>query len=131
MSVQLAIAFQIGTLIRLTAAFTREPTPLEIADGTADDADDWQPIDPDTVEARVGKVVAGVMDPMTITQHAYLNSPSDIVRDDVGLYHLDYTAVSANVGKVDENYWAYRFESTGTGQAADESRFLVAESVFP
>lgn len=129
--VQLSITFPLRSLVVLRASFTRPPTQAEIDDGTAEDSDDWQPVDPDGVAARVGKVVDGTMDPATITTHAYLDSPGDIVRDDVGKYHLDFTPPSANVGKQDLNHWAFRFASTGTGQAENEHRFTVAGSEFP
>lgn len=128
---QLAVSFPQGTLVRLSVSFTRRPTQDEIDDGTAVDADDWQPVDPDVVTAKVGQVVAGTMDAMTITDHAYANSPADIERDSVGEYHLDITADGANVGKPALNYWSFRFESQGTGQAAAEGRFLVDASPFP
>lgn len=130
-NLQVCVSFTIGALVRLRASFTRPPTQAEIDDGTAADADDWQPMDPDTITAKVGKVVAGTMDPLTITDHAYTDSPADIVRDDVGEYHLDITADSANVGKPALNYWSFRFQSQGTGQAAEEGRFRVNESAFP
>lgn len=118
MTVQLAITFPLGTLVRLSASFTREPTQEEIDDGTADDADDWQPIDPDTVSARV------LAPDATVSLHDYLGSPEDIERDDVGEYHLDITPEQAGV-------WYFRFESTGDGSAADEHSFTVAASAFP
>lgn len=118
MTVQLGITFPFGTLVRLTASFTREPTQEEIDDGTADDADDWQPIDPDTVSARVMAPDA------TVTNHDYLGSPNDIENDGVGEYHLDVTPDQAG-------RWYFRFESSGDGQAANEHYFDVDASVFP
>ena len=131
MTVQLAAAFPTGTLVRLLASFTRAPTQEEIDDGTATNADDWQPMDPDEVTAKVGKVIAGVMDDETITEHAYLNSPTDIVRTAVGEYYLEITAGSANVGKRELNHWRYRFEGVGNGQSANEYYFVVEGSSFP
>lgn len=127
----LTVSFLTGTLITFTASFKRPPTQLEIDDGTASDADDWQPVDPDTVTARVGMVVDGTMDPLTISEHAYLNSPGDIVRDDVGEYHVDVTAGAANVGARETNYWKYKWESFGNGQAVNEGAFRVLPSEFP
>lgn len=118
MHVQLAIAFPQGSLVVLRASFTRPPTADEITAGTAVDSDDWQPIDPDTVAAQVKDPAAAV------TDHAYLDSPGDIVRDAIGEYHLDVTP--SVPGK-----WYFRFESTGVGQAANEHTFTVAESAFP
>lgn len=128
---QLAVSFPQGTLVRLSVSFTRRPTQEEIDDGTAVDIDDWQPVDPDVITAKVGKVIGGTMDAMTISDHAYADSPADIERDSVGEYHLDITAGSANVGKPSLNFWSFRFESHGTGQAAAEGRFIVDPSQFP
>jgi hypothetical protein len=109
---QLCVSFPFGSLVRLTAVFTREPTDEEIADGTAEDTDDWQPVDPDVV-------TAWVRDPDdNVTDHAYEDSPSDIERDDVGEYHLDLTPDLAGT-------WYYGFISTGSGAAAKEHRFVV------
>lgn len=46
-----------------------------------------------------------------------------LVRDDVGLYHVDIVA-----GTVGE--WPYRFEGTGAVQAVDEHVFKVLASRF-
>jgi hypothetical protein len=118
MLVQLCVTFPFGSLVRLSASFTRPPTQAEIDAGTALDADDWQPVDPDTVSAKL-KDPADV-----ITLHDYIGSPADIVRDDIGEYHLDVTPTVAGT-------WTFRFESTGDGQAANEATFKVDETAFP
>jgi uncharacterized protein YfaS (alpha-2-macroglobulin family) len=46
-----------------------------------------------------------------------------VVKDSTGHYHVDVNADQSGT-------WHYRFESTGTGQAADEGTFEVAESDF-
>lgn len=127
----LTVSFLTGALVRLSASFKRPPTQEEFDDGTACDADDWQPVDPDVVTARVGMVVDGTMDAMTISEHAYSESPADIVKDDVGEYHVDVTAGAANVGARESNYWKYRWESFGNGQAVSEGAFRVLPSDFP
>lgn len=117
-TVQHTLTFKLGTLVRLSASFTRPPTAEEIADGTACDADDMQPVDPDGVVAKVlrpGETIP--------SEHAYLDSPDDIVRDDTGQYHLDVSADAAGE-------WAYRFEGSGTAQSANEHAFKVSESRF-
>jgi hypothetical protein len=119
MPVQLCVAFPIGSLVRVTALFTRAPTAGEIDDGTASDVTDWQPIDPDTVTAFVMAPDA------TVTEYEYTGDPVvGVIRDDVGSYHVDLTPDAAGV-------WNFRFVSTGNGQAASEHRFEVAASVFP
>lgn len=46
-----------------------------------------------------------------------------VVKDSTGNYHVDVNADKSGT-------WFYRFESTGTGQAAEEGTFEVAESHF-
>jgi hypothetical protein len=46
-----------------------------------------------------------------------------LVKDSTGNYHVDVDADESGT-------WYYRFESTGTGQAADEESFIVDESQF-
>lgn len=118
MSVQLCVTYAFGSLIRLTASFTRPPTQDEIDDGTAADSSDWQPVDPDTVSAKVLDPNGGA------TTHAFNDSPADIVNDDVGDYHLDLTPAIAGT-------WTFRFESTGNGAAANEHTFKVDTTAFP
>lgn len=48
---------------------------------------------------------------------------SELVKDGVGLYHADIDANQA--GK-----WRYRWESTGTGQAAKEGEFEITKSLI-
>jgi hypothetical protein len=129
----LTVAFMTGTKVRLECSFRRPPTEAEVTDGTACNADDWQPIDPDTVTAKVGKVVNGTMDEGTISEHVYLLTPppDDIQRDDVGEYHLNITAGTPNEGGKEHNYWSYRWESFGNGQAVVEGMFRVLPSKFP
>ena len=46
---------------------------------------------------------------------------AEVVRDGTGAYHLDVDADA-------EGDWHYRWESTGTGQAAEDHQFIVAPS---
>jgi hypothetical protein len=48
---------------------------------------------------------------------------SSMIRDDVGLYHVDVTAHIAGT-------WFFRFYSTGTGQGSEEGSFYVEPSQF-
>ena len=68
-------------------------------------------------------VYCQVRDPSgNITTYEY-GVDAALVKDDTGEYHVDVD--------VDEvGWWWYRFYGTGTGQAADEERFRVEESVF-
>lgn len=115
----LTVTYLSGSLIGLEASFTRPPTQDEIDDSTADDADDWQPVDPDTVSFLT-------KDPNgDVEQYDYLGSPpGDVVRDDVGEYHLNISPTIAGT-------WTYRVESTGNGQAANEQTFVIQASAFP
>lgn len=90
-----------GAVVRVSAAFAD-------ADG--------QPVDPNTVqlEYRVGSG--------DVTRWVH-GTDSELVKDDVGEYHADIPA--ATPGRY---YW--RWESTGTGQAAEEGEFEVAQSRF-
>lgn len=56
----------------------------------------------------------------TVTSYAY---PATIVRDSLGTYHVDIDANAPGT-------WRYRWESTGTGQAAEEGAFVVKESAL-
>lgn len=117
-NVQLCVTFPFGSLVRLRASFTRAPTQGEIDDGTAEDTNDWLPVDPDTVAAQTKNPNGDFY------QYDYNGSPvGELIRDDVGEYHVD---VSADVAGT----WYFRFYSTGNGEAANEERFKVAESVF-
>lgn len=58
----------------------------------------------------------------TITSYTY-GEDSEVVRDGAGIYHVE---VNANASGM----WIYRFESSGTGQAAEEERFIISESDF-
>lgn len=116
MTARLAVTFPQDDLVRLTVSFTRRPTDEEIAAGTAKDVDDWQPVDPTTVDAWVRPPDDAQ------TMHSYLDSPADIERDDVGNFHLDVVADQAGT-------WYFGFVSTGTGQAAAEHKFVVNETM--
>lgn len=48
---------------------------------------------------------------------------AEVVRSSIGIYYID-------VSVTQEGDWAYRFASTGTGQAAAEGRFRIRGSFF-
>lgn len=74
-----------------------------------------------------------LIDPATVTFKAIKPDRSTItlvygtdaalVKESTGVYYTDLNANQTGV-------WYYRFESTGTGQAAEEFRFKVARSEF-
>jgi len=92
--------YEKGDLVRCSAAFTD-------ADGNY--------LDPTAVLFRFKKPDG------TTTTYTY-GADAELVKDAVGRYHVDVDADA-------EGVWAYRFESTGTGQAAGEEAFTV-DSVF-
>ena len=93
--------YDVGDLIRCQGTFT----------DTNGDA-----VDPTTVTFIV-------LDPSgNETTHVY-GTDAEVVRSAAGVYHVD---VSIDEG----GQWAYRFSSTGTGQAAGEKRYQVVESLF-
>jgi len=57
-----------------------------------------------------------------ITTYTY-GTDAALVRDSIGDYHVDVDVDEAGT-------WYYRFYSTGTGQAAAESNFVVRASEF-
>jgi len=73
---------------------------------------DNQPADPTTVTASIRKPDGTVTD--------YTVSLGEIVRDGVGLYHLDVAVDMAGD-------WFYRFAGTGTVSVADEKTFVARE----
>ena len=93
--------YDVGGLIRCSAIFTN------IA-GAA--------VDPAVVKFKF-RTPAG-----TITTYTY-GTDAALVKDSTGNYHVDVNATG-------EGMWFYRFESTGTGQAAEEHNFFIANSEF-
>jgi hypothetical protein len=67
--------------------------------------------DPAVIKARV-KIPAG-----TYTEYTY-GTDAALIRDGVGQYHLDQSTDTSG-------RWAYRFFSTGAGQAAHDRVFIV------
>jgi hypothetical protein len=55
-----------------------------------------------------------------VTTYTY-GSDAFPIRISAGTYYIDVTPT-------EPGHWAYRFESSGTGQAADEGRFWVRAS---
>ncbi len=73
-------------------------------------------LDPTAVTFKV-KNPAGVE-----TVYVY-GTDVQLIRDSTGKYHVDINANAVGT-------WFYRFESTGTGQAAQEGAFRVQTSNF-
>ena len=62
--------------------------------------------------------------PSTATPTVYTYGvDAELVRSSTGIYYVDL-----NANEVGE--WRYRFYSTGTGQAAEETYFHIRESYF-
>jgi len=97
----MSTTYDVGDLVRCTGTFTN-------AAGTA--------VDPTAVSFML-RAPSG-----TETTYTY-GVDAELVRDGTGVYHVDVDAD-------EEGAWYYRFESTGTGQAAEESRFYVDQSMF-
>ena len=69
-------------------------------------------IDPTTVRFKFKRPDTGA-----VTSYLYLTD-AQVVRDSQGNYHVDVSADAAGE-------WPYRYESTGTGQAAQEGSFFA------
>ncbi len=101
MAVRVTLTFPKGAVVRIDAEFTDEA-------GLA--------VDPTTVRARYK--------PPTASEVALVyGSDVRVVRDGVGLYHVDLEADEAGT-------WSYRWEGTGSAQAVAEARFKIDASVF-
>lgn len=88
--------YEKGDLVRCSAAFTD-------IDGNY--------VDP-------SKVLFRFKDPAGTTTTYTYGADAELVKDDTGRYHVDVDVDA-------EGVWFYRFESTGTGQAAGEDAFTV------
>jgi hypothetical protein len=82
--------------------------------GTFSDADSGDAIDPDVVKVSIKSPDD------TVTTYVY-GVDTEVVKDATGEYHADIDANDAGV-------WFYRWWSTGDGQAAEESRFVVRDA---
>lgn len=90
-----------GNLVRIDGAFT--------------DSND-APADPSTV-------VLKVKDPTGATTTYTQGVDPDLIKDNVGFYHLDLQPTL-------EGVWHYRWEGSGAIKAAGDGRFYVKDSVF-
>ncbi len=90
-----------GDLVVLTAVFTDR-------NGAA--------IDPATVTFKI-------RDPSGAVTTYVFGTDAELVKDSVGNYHVD---VSPSVN----GDYLYRYESTGTGQAAEEGKFQIKRGFF-
>ena len=91
--------YDLGDLVRLTAEFRDTAGQLQ---------------DPTTVAFR-HQAPGGTAETLVY------GTDTEVKRDNVGVFHVD---VSADT----EGAWKIRCESTGTGQAAAESKFFVKTS---
>ena len=61
--------------------------------------------------------------PALVTTLYTYGTDAELVRDSVGHYHVDLNGNAVGT-------WYYRFYSTGTGQTAAESYFVIMTSAF-
>lgn len=94
-------AYVKGNLVRLSGLYTNDV-------GTV--------IDPSVVKVSV-------LEPGELPVTYQYGVDDGVVKDSTGNYHLDIDAET-------EGVWRYRWYSTGTGQAANESAFEIAVSPF-
>jgi hypothetical protein len=97
----LANTYHVGDLVRITGTF-------ENSAGTD--------IDPSVVRAQY-------KDPSGAIISLQYGVDAELVKSATGVYYVDIDADAAGI-------WYFRMYSTGTGQGANESYFLVAESEF-
>jgi len=97
----MASEFTQGAVVRVTGTFTN-------AAGS--------PTDPTTV-------IFKFKNPLGVTTTYTYPTDSQLVKSSTGIYYVD---VNADISGA----WRTRFYSTGTGKAADEDFFMVAESDF-
>lgn len=93
--------YDLGELVRCTGTFTD-------IDGNAQDPE---------------SVFAEILDPSGNEDEYEYGVDAELVKSATGVYYVDVDA--DEVG-----WWSYRVYSTGSGQAAAESKFLVVESDF-
>jgi len=94
-------SYDVGDVVRCTGTFTT-------AAGVA--------TDPTAVNFKV-RTPAG-----TVTTYVY-GTDAELVKASTGVYTVDVPLTTTGT-------WAYRFYSTGTGQAAAEATFWVEQSAF-
>ena len=77
-----------------------------------------QPVDPTTVTYKLKKSDGSIVE--------YETPAAEIVKDDVGIYHVLYVILADDpAGK-----WTFRLAGTGNVIGADEDAFWVAETAF-
>ena len=94
-------SYDVGDLVRCSAVFTDYAGAV---------------LDPTVVKFRFIKPSG------SITRYTY-GTDAQLVKDSVGHYHVDVSVDATGE-------WKYRWQSTGVGQAAEESAFFVRESVL-
>ncbi len=73
-------------------------------------------VDPDSV-------IVQVKDPKGDVSTFTFGTDASVKRDDLGQYHFDVDCAM-------EGQYYYRFHSTGQGQASEEGKFYVLDTVF-
>lgn len=84
------------------------------------------------ISASFKDLAGAAVDPTTVTfkftkpsgvTTSYVYPAAQVVKDSVGNYHVDLSVDASGL-------WLYRWESTGTGQAAENGEFMVEPSAF-
>jgi len=96
------MAYDKSDLVRISATF-RDPFASDVY------------VDPATVALKV-------KDPAAVTT-TYTLAGGQVIRDSLGHFHFDLSVVTAGL-------WSYRWETTGTYQAAQEGSFTVNAGAF-
>lgn len=107
-----------GDLIKIRGAFTTRE--LSDAEQATFDSDGSLPVgvgqDPTAVHFKT-------KDPAGVTADYEFGVDVEVVKQVAGSYHI---TISADT----DGLWRYRWESTGTGQAATEERFYVRSEFY-
>lgn len=93
--------FHVGDVVRLAAVFKNTA-------GTA--------IDPTAVKVKIKQ-------PGTDGTEYVYGVDGSLIKDSVGNYHIDVDATASGI-------WRWKWYSTGSGKAANEGSFRVAETAF-
>lgn len=77
-----------------------------------------QPVDPTTVTYKLKKKDGTIVE--------YMTPDAEIVKEDVGIYYVQYTILDEDPA----GRWTFRLAGTGNVIGADEVTFWVAETAF-
>jgi len=98
----------------MTIQVYQKGDPVTLSEAFRDGAGEL--VDPDTVKFLYTP-------PSGVTVELVYGTDAEVVKDSTGNYHVDLTPDEAG-------QWVYRWESTGSGQAAENGEFMVEPSAF-